>query len=517
MNDSLDIDDASIVSECRRGDREAMSLLYSRHAPRMMRLISRYVSNADDAKDILHDGFIAAFTRLDTLNDPTKVDHWLATIMKNLSLKFLQEQSVVSILDEIPEGPGDDCDTDDIIDFETLEILISRLPDGYQKVFRLAVLENKSHKEIARILGIAPNSSSSQLFHAKVLLRRMIAEYKATGGTLALLLIAAVTGTFLYLRNPDMEKTSVPVSKKVIHPSEVPTLHASAVSETKQEIKASISKCQVVNGEYPSMPAENAGNASAGTTRDHAQTTDTIEEESIQSYPDSITHVRNGKLSHDEVMPEDNLFAYNPDRHDSGRGWSAGMSVDSGIFNFDFPSDNDLDDFGHVTDILYYQNHTNMLPISVGVNIEKRITSWLGIESGLTYTYLQTDFENRKFRTRCHWHYIGIPLKANLYAYSSSHIRIYGSVGGGIDIPAYSTAKILSKKEDSMYKDGNFSSPAVWSLGASIGISIPLSQKIDIYVEPALRYHFPHNCKVPNAWSDNPWNFSIPVGIRLKW
>ncbi len=99
----VDIDNATLVEECKAGDREAMSILYTRFAPRMLHVISRYVRNEEDAHDILHDGFIAAFTRLDSLRDTDRVEYWLATIMKNLSLKFLQSQNVAAILEEIPE------------------------------------------------------------------------------------------------------------------------------------------------------------------------------------------------------------------------------------------------------------------------------------------------------------------------------------------------------------------------------------------------------------------------------
>lgn len=151
----MDIDNRSLVEECMKGDKEALNLFYTRFAPRMLRLIHRYVTDEKDAEDILHDGFIVAFTRLGTLHDHERVDYWLATIMKNLSLQFLHTQDVAVILHELPEVE-DSGDIQDVLDLEVLESLILRLPAGYQKVFRLAVLENKSHKEIARLLGIAP-------------------------------------------------------------------------------------------------------------------------------------------------------------------------------------------------------------------------------------------------------------------------------------------------------------------------------------------------------------------------
>lgn len=163
-----------------------------------MKVVQRYVTDMKDAEDILHDGFIVAFTRLDSLRNLDRVDYWLATIMKNLSLQFLNSQDLEDILHEVPDIE-DISDIEDIIDLDTLESLIKQLPEGYRNVFRLAVLENKSHKEIANLLGIAPNSSSSQLFHAKMMMRRLITDYRRQAGALSLLILAAA-GVFLFLR-----------------------------------------------------------------------------------------------------------------------------------------------------------------------------------------------------------------------------------------------------------------------------------------------------------------------------
>lgn len=196
MNLNIDIDNSTLIEECRKGDKEALNLFYILFAPKMFSVIRRYVSDTNDAEDILHDGFIVAFTRLGSLRDYGKVDFWLATIMKNLSLQFLNNQDLSKVLHDIPEVE-DTPSMEEIIDFDTLEQLIRKLPAGYQKVFRLAVLENKSHKEISKILGIAPNSSSSQLFHAKLMMRKLITEYQRQTGVFILFLVVLISGFML--------------------------------------------------------------------------------------------------------------------------------------------------------------------------------------------------------------------------------------------------------------------------------------------------------------------------------
>lgn len=67
--------------------------------------------------------------------------------------------------------------------------MIESLPEGYNKVFKLAVLEGLSHKEIGLLLNIAPHSSSSQLSRAKDILRKLISQYRIMIGLFILLSI----------------------------------------------------------------------------------------------------------------------------------------------------------------------------------------------------------------------------------------------------------------------------------------------------------------------------------------
>ena len=58
-------------------------------------------------------------------------------------------------------------------------LFIAELPEGCRTVFNLFVFEEKSHKEIAKLLGIKEHSSTSQLHRAKYLLAKKIKEYKS--------------------------------------------------------------------------------------------------------------------------------------------------------------------------------------------------------------------------------------------------------------------------------------------------------------------------------------------------
>ena len=59
------MNEAELVECCKRKDMTAQNELYQRYAGEMFALCIRYSGNRDFAKDLLHDGFLKAFTSLD--------------------------------------------------------------------------------------------------------------------------------------------------------------------------------------------------------------------------------------------------------------------------------------------------------------------------------------------------------------------------------------------------------------------------------------------------------------------
>ena len=188
------MDIGAIVKDCQNGSREAFGFLYQTYSLPMMGVIGYYVHNQEIVKDILHDGFIIAFTSIGTLKDVSKIESWLTTIMKNLSLQYLRKEaehiSIPMSDTAIPEQLAESQEETDL-SWEQLEAIIRQLPDGYGAVFRLNVLQGLSHKEIAKLLGISHLTSASQLHHAKAMLRRMIYQYRMEMGILSIIVAIA--------------------------------------------------------------------------------------------------------------------------------------------------------------------------------------------------------------------------------------------------------------------------------------------------------------------------------------
>ncbi|MDE5791044.1 MAG: sigma-70 family RNA polymerase sigma factor [Muribaculaceae bacterium] len=596
MKDSQHIDNTRLVELCKKGDKEAMNLLYTRFAPRMLSLIQRYIDDINDAQDILHDGFIIAFTRLDSLRDSERIDYWLATIMRNLSLKFLKSRDVAQLIDDLPDVEDSQL-IENVVDFDILTSQIDSLPAGYKNVFRLAVFENKSHKEISQILGIAPNSSSSQLFRAKLQLRQLITNYKSRAGILMLLLALGVPAIYYIIRN-DAEKemnpsalslvtsnSSTPVnpeeSKVLINKAPNSSLSvttllagrrnniANNVSGSKKIAVSAPLSIDSVSAKDEILTDSIAIDTSIGIVHslNYSENTSYEKKDSVRyadeydllyadlNYPLPISEkpadnrwvasfsVNTGVNSQDLLANNGNMQGNNGtpgnNNGDGDNNWSGDSNgpvywnpdnPEPGFNASDDPDDDDDNDGSNDkkqsisrADIggmrtktpLKNQSHRNHLPISFAFTAQKNINSTLGIETGLSYTYLHSTFEDSGFVTECHWHYLGIPVKLNLTFFSIPRIRIYGSLGGAFYYPVYASAN--EKWMVPALKTGKFHSHPVWSLGAGVGLSFNLSKKIDIYIEPTLQHYFTNKNDVPNLWTDQSWGFTFPIGIRFKW
>lgn len=165
------------------GDNTATEWIYRKHVRYLSALCSRYITEDEDIKDVLQESFIKIFTSLDSFQyrGEGSLKAWMAKITLNETLKFVRNNSRLPI-DSIDDkdtniADGDSMETEDI-PTDVLHQFIRELPDGYRTVFNLYVIDDKSHKEIAQLLGIKENTSASQLHKAKSMLAQKIKHYR---------------------------------------------------------------------------------------------------------------------------------------------------------------------------------------------------------------------------------------------------------------------------------------------------------------------------------------------------
>ena len=180
----MEADELKLVEGCRKGDADARKQLYTLYAEQMLAVCYRYTGNLDDAHDVLHDGFIKIFTHFSFRGD-SALKSWMYKVMSAQAIDFMRRKNASGLMLMDSEELPDLFDVDEKavmeeargIDEETLMHMVAQLPEGCRMVFNLFVFEDKSHKEIAELLHIQPETSKSQFRYAKKLLATKIKQY----------------------------------------------------------------------------------------------------------------------------------------------------------------------------------------------------------------------------------------------------------------------------------------------------------------------------------------------------
>lgn len=154
------VTDARLVEDARRGDREAFGELVLRYERRLLRVILRFVTDRELARDLVQETFLRAYQRLDQFDPSRRFGPWLFRIGVNLTLDHHRKRkrrgwwSVFS--DRPSERPVDPsvADPRGQLDLQQeVQAVLEHLPEQYRTVLVLRDLENFSTSEIAAILN----------------------------------------------------------------------------------------------------------------------------------------------------------------------------------------------------------------------------------------------------------------------------------------------------------------------------------------------------------------------------
>ncbi|MFY0689501.1 MAG: RNA polymerase sigma factor [Cyclobacteriaceae bacterium] len=170
----LDINTA-LVAGVKQGNEEAARQLYRVYSQAMYNTLIRIVGNTSDAQDLLQEAFVEAFSNISSLRQSTAFAGWLKQIVVNKGLGFLRKRKMQF------EKLGEEWDAEDEMDDEQEEVKMSDilsaiddLPSGARTVVLLHLIEEVSHKEIARELGISESTSKTQYMRGKRLLKEKL-------------------------------------------------------------------------------------------------------------------------------------------------------------------------------------------------------------------------------------------------------------------------------------------------------------------------------------------------------
>jgi RNA polymerase sigma factor (sigma-70 family) len=173
------ITESDLIQGCINGERRMQEELYSRFAPKMYAVCLRYAGKAEEAEDILQEGFIKIFKKLSSFRGEGSFEGWIRRVFVNTSIEHFRRKNYLQPVTEKEESTieGKYLSVLDNLAEKDIMNLVQELSPGYRTVFNLYVVEGYTHKEIGDMLGISEGTSKSQLSRAKVILQDMVRKY----------------------------------------------------------------------------------------------------------------------------------------------------------------------------------------------------------------------------------------------------------------------------------------------------------------------------------------------------
>lgn len=171
--------EADIIKGCIKGERSCQKSLYEHFASKMLGVCMRYAKDKSEAEDMLQEGFLKVFLNINKFKNEGSFEGWVRRIMIFTAInvyKYRLRKYKEDFDHEEHDAPYNDGIIDKISAKEIM-MLMHQMPEGYKVIFNLYTVEGYTHKEIAKMLGIAEGTSKSQYSRARQFLQQALAKH----------------------------------------------------------------------------------------------------------------------------------------------------------------------------------------------------------------------------------------------------------------------------------------------------------------------------------------------------
>lgn len=164
-----------LVASAQSGDAVAFGALVRAHQRRAYAVARAIAATHEDAEDAVQDGFLHAFRALHRFLPGQPFGAWLHRIVANAALDATRRRRVRdadTLSDNLAAGWHDPAESSDLR--TRLHAGLAALTERQRAVIVLHDVQGFRHGEIGRMLSIPEGTARSDLFHARLALRRSL-------------------------------------------------------------------------------------------------------------------------------------------------------------------------------------------------------------------------------------------------------------------------------------------------------------------------------------------------------
>ena len=188
-------DDLPLIQAVATGDDSALDTLMQRHHAPLFTFVYRYLGNETEARDAVQETFVRVYFKAGTFRPRCRVKTWIYSIALNQCRDLARRRGRMPVMVRLDQPIGESGMPRQIADpgsmpdaianhadrFLRLREAIDRLPERAKAALVLCAIEERSHKEAAEILGIAPKTVENLVYRAKARLREWLSLEEVSG------------------------------------------------------------------------------------------------------------------------------------------------------------------------------------------------------------------------------------------------------------------------------------------------------------------------------------------------
>jgi RNA polymerase sigma factor (sigma-70 family) len=181
-------DDQILIKKALAGNENAYKALLERHKDAVYRMIVKIVRSSEEARDLVQETFMKAFSSLSSYNFQYRFTTWLYKIAANNCIDFLRKKRLNPLSLDQPVITKDGEVTFELPDMTyspeadlaskqkslSIDAAIDSLPPKYREVIVFRHKQDKSYEEISQILGIPVGTVKARIFRARELLKKKL-------------------------------------------------------------------------------------------------------------------------------------------------------------------------------------------------------------------------------------------------------------------------------------------------------------------------------------------------------
>jgi RNA polymerase sigma-70 factor (ECF subfamily) len=182
MQKAAEVTELELIQHCKLGTLKHQELLYKHFYGYAMGIALRYLTNKDDAMEVVNDSFIKTFKGIKFYNETQPFKAWLRRIVVNTAIDQHRKNVKYTYQVDIEHATYESKAAEAIANLSAKDILnlLDTLPEHHRTIFNMYELDGYNHDEIAQMLQIPVSSSRVYLSRAKEKLRYYLTKQTET-------------------------------------------------------------------------------------------------------------------------------------------------------------------------------------------------------------------------------------------------------------------------------------------------------------------------------------------------